>query len=952
MTTSTVTDLEALLAQLGVKVPIPQFPAADVLKRPLDIGRSYLADIFCSLLECDPDVAYKSIHWPNDISSGDLAVILPKLSQGGDSNAVGFDLINKFPERSLFVLPFHDGVHLRIMFNPNTLPRLLLPYMNDRRDSYGRDDSIGLRDLSPEVGRKRLLVEFSSPNIASEFQARHLRSTIIGAYIANQYENMGWDVTRLNYLGDWGKPIGLLGVAWEKFGSEELFQADPAGHLHDIYHKILELFVPEQAASKKVRDEGGDPATIESQGLFAERNAFFKRVEEDDEQAVALWKRAREVNIKQYTELYARLNVTFDEYSGESQVKPETMAEVEEILKSKGISEESAGSWIIDLKKHSKLSGTAIIRDRTGSSTYLLRDLAAVLERSRKYSFDKMIYVVAADQHTTHFARLFKILELMDMPDLASKLQHVHFSNVSKMSEKLGHGHTLDEILDQVQKATHDSLEMHPDMASVLGHSENSISSIAISALVAGELSTRRAQDHAFEVTRMTSFEPGTGPHLQYWYARLSTILDAYSTFIAPPSEEFDPLSDEECSLLRLLVQYPDITHLAYESLEPATIMTHLVNLALQISICLDDCDGKVIDSLTQANLYDATRRVMESGMKVLGITPVRTPQTSAPEENPLSEHLMLPEENSPVDAQHTVQGDLPNEETPVSDNVQLLDEVQISGNDPALDEIAIPNDAASIEVLSDPKETSQDDGNVPEAVQSFEDGTPDDDVPVDKEVAVPDVVTSTGVLSDSKETPVDDEKVPNAIKEGETHDIVPVNKEAAVPDDATAIEAPSESRETPTDDQKVPEAIEARTTPDVVPVDNELAVSDDVTTNEVPAESKKTPTNDDNVPEAIQICEDGTPHDAVPVDGETAGPEEHVSEVIQSSEESALPQESSPPEALGTLDENVLEEMHNSEDRSPDLLPASDDVPTHPNQPQDTPISEEIKPSVEIQVM
>lgn len=95
MTTSTVTDLEALVEQLGVKVPIPQFPAADVLKRPLDIGRSYLADVFCSLLECDPEVAYKSIHWPNDISSGDLAVILPKLSQGGDSNAVGFDLTNK-----------------------------------------------------------------------------------------------------------------------------------------------------------------------------------------------------------------------------------------------------------------------------------------------------------------------------------------------------------------------------------------------------------------------------------------------------------------------------------------------------------------------------------------------------------------------------------------------------------------------------------------------------------------------------------------------------------------------------------------------------------------------------------------------------------------------------------------------------------------------------------------
>lgn len=674
------------------------------------------------------------------------------------------------------MLPFQDGVHLRVMFNPNTLPRLLLPYINDRRDSYGRDDSLGLRDPSyPEDGRKKLLVEFSSPNIASEFQARHLRSTIIGGYIANQYEDMGWDVTRLNYLGDWGKPMGLLGVAWEKFGSEEHFQADPAGHLHDIYHKVLELFVPEQAASKKARDEGGDPASIESQGLFAERNAFFKRMEEDDEQAVALWKRAREVNINQYTALYARLNVTFDEYSGESQVMAETMAEVEEILKSKGISEESAGSWMIDLKKHSKISGTAIIRDRTGSSTYLLRDLAAVLERSRKYSFDKMIYVVAADQHTTHFSRLFKILELMDMCDLASKLQHVHFSNVSKMSEKLGNDHTLDEILDQVHNATRDSLEMHPDMASILGQSENAISSIAISALVAGELSTRRAQDHAYEVARMTSFEPGTGPHLQYWYVRLCNMLNAYSTCIAPLSEEVDSLSDEEFSLLRLLIQFPDITHLAYESLEPATIMTHLVNLAVQLSNCFDECQNQVIVNLTLANLYDATRRVMESGMKVLGIIPgerslmsarsiliffdqltylfltkARMPDASStPEKNLQSENLTLSGENNPEDSQSVLEVISPNAATLLSDNVKtpldttppdsikVLDDAQMSDKQPAVDKVAVPSDATSTEAHEESKETPAEEESVSQATQTREEGTPQDTVLVDEEVAV-----------------------------------------------------------------------------------------------------------------------------------------------------------------------------------------------------------------------
>lgn len=104
MTTSTITDLEALLERLGIKVPIPQFTSANALKRPLDIGRSYLAEILCGLLDCGPEIAYKSIHWPNDIFSSDLAVILPKLSQCGDSNAVGFDITTKVWQPSQLTL--------------------------------------------------------------------------------------------------------------------------------------------------------------------------------------------------------------------------------------------------------------------------------------------------------------------------------------------------------------------------------------------------------------------------------------------------------------------------------------------------------------------------------------------------------------------------------------------------------------------------------------------------------------------------------------------------------------------------------------------------------------------------------------------------------------------------------------------------------------------------------
>jgi arginyl-tRNA synthetase len=503
---------------------------------------------------------------------------------------------------------------------------LLLPYINDRKDSYGKDPSIGLRDpSSPDLGRKKLVVEFSSPNIAGEFHSKHLRSTILGAYIANLYENMGWDVVKINYLGDWGKQIGLLGAGWERFGSEEQFQADPIGHMLGVYNLIDELFQPEVAASRAAHDRGGDTAVIETQGLFAERNAFFKQIEDGDEKALTLWKRFRDVSIKHYIKLYARLNISFDEYSGESQVNPETMDEVENLLKSKGISEESDKSWIVDLKKHGSKLGYVIIRDRNGSRTYHLRELAAVLDHFRKYSFDKMIYVVAND-HDMHFLRIIKILELIDMSSLADKLQHVHFNKSSQFLEKLCHSHMLGDILDQYQSAMCESLKANPEKVALLGDSDESVAAIGISALLAQELLPKRANAYSFDISKITSFGSGTGPELQYWYVRLCSILKAANFDVSALSDEdFTPIEEEKYNdLLRILARYPDITSSAYKTLDRRIIMHYLVNVTGQLSICLEteEAQKEPSPAPAEAALFEIVRQVLENGMKLLGITP------------------------------------------------------------------------------------------------------------------------------------------------------------------------------------------------------------------------------------------------------------------------------------------------------------------------------------------
>src|ERR1700743_3180592 len=120
---------------------------------------------------------------------------------------------------------------------------MLLPYIMDRGPMYGKNM---LADLSPvqnsEGERQKVVIEFSSPNLGKAFDGLHLRSTIIGASLVSIYESMGWEVIRLNFLGDWGRHIGLLAAGWSRFGSEESLEADPLRHLLDVYTQAERLF--------------------------------------------------------------------------------------------------------------------------------------------------------------------------------------------------------------------------------------------------------------------------------------------------------------------------------------------------------------------------------------------------------------------------------------------------------------------------------------------------------------------------------------------------------------------------------------------------------------------------------------------------------------------------------------------------------------------------------------
>ncbi|KAM4681159.1 putative arginine--tRNA ligase, mitochondrial isoform 5-T5 [Amazona ochrocephala] len=269
-------------------------------------------------------------------------------------------------------------------------------------------------ELFCTVPRQKVVIEFSSPNIAKKFHIGHLRSTIIGNFIANLKVALGHEVIRMNYLGDWGMQFGLLGVGFQCFGNKEKLKSSPLQHLFEVYVQI----------NKEADDENVKKLAKD----------FFRKLEEHDEQTLSLWKQFRDFSIEEYIRIYKRLGVHFDEYSGESFYQQKSQ-EVLKMLEDKGLLQKTVkGTGVVDLSEKKDLSLFSTVMRSDGTSLYITRDLAAAIDRMNKHSCDTMIYVTDKSQ-SSHFQHLFQILKLMGY-DWAERYDEVLYQSSQDLQPK------------------------------------------------------------------------------------------------------------------------------------------------------------------------------------------------------------------------------------------------------------------------------------------------------------------------------------------------------------------------------------------------------------------------------------------------------------------------------------------------------------------------------------
>lgn len=472
--------------------------------------------------------------------------------------------------------------------------------VNRLGNAYGRSNS--------GEGRK-VIVEYSSPNIAKPFHIGHIRSTVIGNALYKLYDAVGFDVIRINHLGDYGTQFGKMIVAYRKWGSEEELAKDPIKSLLSYYTR----FHKEAEEHPELEDEA--------------RETFVK-LEAGEPEELALWEKFRKLSLEEFNRVYDMLGITFDSYAGESFYSDKMPRFIQE-LKDKGLLIESQGAQIVDLEPYDL--GAAMITKSDGSSLYVTRDIAAAVYRKETYDFYKCIYVVASQQNL-HFKQWKKVLELMGY-EWQKDCIHVPFGLVSlsdgddikMMSTREGRVVFLEDVLNTAVAKTAEI--MREKDAQGVDIDEVS-KEVGIGAVIFQELSNNRIKDYVFSWDKVLNFDGETGPYVQYTHARASSVLRkaAAAGVDVESIDKINPAhlsSDSAYTLAKLLYRVPEVVEEAAAKYEPSIVTRHLVDIAQSFNkfyhdehILVDDEDEKN----AKLALVKASRTVLANCLGLLGI--------------------------------------------------------------------------------------------------------------------------------------------------------------------------------------------------------------------------------------------------------------------------------------------------------------------------------------------
>ena len=488
------------------------------------------------------------------------------------------------------------GGYLNIRISNAYLGGTVVPEILEKGERYGAQ-TFGCG--------KKVVLDYSSPNVAKPFHIGHLGTTVIGHSLRKLHEFAGYECYGINYLGDWGTQFGKLIAAYHRWGSREMIEEGGIDKLVELYVRVNNEI--------KGDPENGIPANT---ALADEARAEFHKLETGDEENLALWRWFVQISLAEYEKTYKQLGIAFDSYKGESFYTDKMPAQIE-LLRQKGLLKLDDGASIVDLSAYNM--PPCLILKRDGSTLYPTRDIAAAVYRKETLGFDKMIYVTSAQQ-CLHFAQWFKVVELMGYP-WYNELVHVPYGTVSLNGEKLatrtGNVVLLRDLFAlAVDKVKGIMREKNPERQDDDAIAE----AVGVGAVVFYYLSNTRMKDINFVMDEALNFDGNTGPYVQYTYARACSVLERAGEEITPGTVTVT--DEKEATLVKTLCRYGERITAAIADYEPSYITRFILDVASDFNAFYHSCrilsaeDPEV--RMSRLRLTQAVKNVLGSAFELI----------------------------------------------------------------------------------------------------------------------------------------------------------------------------------------------------------------------------------------------------------------------------------------------------------------------------------------------
>lgn len=451
---------------------------------------------------------------------------------------------------------------------------------------------------SEEGTGKTICIDYSSINIAKPFHIGHLSTTVLGGALYRIFNSLGYKSVGINHLGDYGTQFGKLISAYKRWGDKKTIEEGGIRALNELYVR----FHREAEEHPEYDDEA---------------RAYFKKIEQGDEECLALFRWFKELTLKDVQKIYDLLDIHFDSYAGESFFSDKMQPVVDE-LREKGLLIESRGAQVVDLEAYGM--PPCIILKSDGTSLYATRDMAAAIYRKETYDFDKCLYVVAYQQNL-HFKQFFKVLELMGK-EWSKDLVHVAYGMVSleegTMSTRKGNVVFLEDVINKcIEKAYTIIDEKNPD----LENKEDVAQKVGVGAVIFGALYNNKIKDIVFSYDKVLTFDGETSVYVQYTCARAQSVLQKGGV---PEQYEIPELCPQEIELVKAISSFPEAVKTAAEKYEPSVIARFAVDVAQKFNKFYFDCKILAAEDERTKNfrlvLTNVTLQALKNAFALLGI--------------------------------------------------------------------------------------------------------------------------------------------------------------------------------------------------------------------------------------------------------------------------------------------------------------------------------------------